>query len=229
MKVLVLNTWEGKLEKEITDYLILASKEFDVFLFQEVNENMKFICDEILKDCFKIIDIKVSDNKYSHYNQAIYFKNNFTLIDETVICCEDKSIGCLQCVCLRDDNGLTYNIVNVHGVTNKGDNKLDYDDRIKQSEVIVDYLRGREGVKIIAGDFNILRNAKSIMLFSQNGYQDLIRDFDIVTTRNNYAWDRFETKMLDSDYVFVDIGTKVKSFEVDDCLVSDHLPMMVEV
>lgn len=86
------------------------------------------------------------------------------------------------------------------------------------------------GIKILGGDFNTLPDEKSITMFETAGYKSLIKDFAVNTTRNRYVWERYpKNKMYYSDYVFVERGTKLKSFDVPGIEVSDHLPMVVEL
>lgn len=226
MKVLVLNLWHAKCRDELEKYLKDKVGDYDVFCFQEVKDDAVVLCDDILKDFQYISDTKIN-NDYCHFESRMYFRKELKNIDSNIISIDNKEIGMMQYLNLSDGNK-NYHIVNVHGVTGKSDNKLDNEARLVQSKLIIDLLKDKFGVKIIAGDFNILRNTNSIKMFSENGYIDLIDKNNIYTTRNKLVWDRFENKMLDSDYVFVKDG-EVALFEVEDVLVSDHLPLMVEV
>jgi predicted extracellular nuclease len=64
---------------------------------------------------------------------------------------------------------------NVHGTSTPG-NKFDSDVRLKQSEVIIDSFE-KDNRKIIIGDFNLLRDTKSIQMFENAGYRNLVKDF----------------------------------------------------
>jgi endonuclease/exonuclease/phosphatase family metal-dependent hydrolase len=67
-------------------------------------------------------------------------------------------------------------------------------------------------------------------MFGDAGYCNLITANRIRTTRNKYVWEKFpDTPQLDSDFMFVGPGVKVIKFEVPDILVSDHLPMLLEI
>ena len=75
-------------------------------------------------------------------------------------------------------------------------------------------------------------DTESVRMFEEAGYRNLIRDFDIKTTRNQISWDMWPDlpKQLWADFVFVSPDIKVKSFVVpEDDESSDHLPMILEV
>jgi endonuclease/exonuclease/phosphatase family metal-dependent hydrolase len=65
-------------------------------------------------------------------------------------------------------------------------------------------------------------------MFSQNGFRDLIKDYGIKSTRNEFAWVH-PVKLMYSDYVYVGGDIKVKSFDVPYMKISDHLPLIVEL
>lgn len=120
-------------------------------------------------------------------------------------------------------------IANVHGKTHPG-HKLDTPTRIKQSKAIIDFLENKKGLKIVGGDFNLLPNTRSVKLFEQNGYSDLIKKFGIKDTRGkiNHEIHKNKTIQYFADYCFVSPDVKVKSFTVPDIEISDHLPLILE-
>jgi len=79
---------------------------------------------------------------------------------------------------------------------------------------------------------------ESLKMFESKGFRNLIKDFKIPTTRNEYAWKHaFEKrglnrpyfgKQLFADYVFVSPEVKVNKFEVSKIEISDHLPMILD-
>jgi len=126
-------------------------------------------------------------------------------------------------------NGKNVNIVNVHGKSIPG-HKLDTPARLKQSETIIEFLKDKNGLTIIGGDFNLMPNTKSITLLEEAGYRNLIHDFDIKETRNRLSWMQFPTheKQHFADYVFVSKDVKVNKFEVPYNEISDHLPQILD-
>ncbi len=120
----------------------------------------------------------------------------------------------------------------VHGKTHPG-NKLDTPERLGQSEMIINFLKNIQGAKIVGGDFNLMPETESIRLLESAGYKNLIKEFDIKSTRNKVSWEEFKNqpgfvKQRFADYVFVSPEVKVKSFEVPYLEVSDHLPLILE-
>lgn len=127
------------------------------------------------------------------------------------------------------NDGKIVNLLNVHGKTRPG-HKMDTPARIKQSQKIIKFMKDKSGLKIIGGDFNLNPDTKSVRLFEEAGYKNLIKDFGIENTRNKLTWEQFpnEEKQHFADYVFVSPDVNVKNFEVPYTEVSDHLPQILE-
>jgi len=94
-------------------------------------------------------------------------------------------------------------------------------------------MKGASGPQIVIGDFNLLPDTESIKKFEVYGYQNLIEDFAIKSTRNRIAWEQFKNepgfvKQHYADYCFVSKDVKVKKFTVPNIEVSDHLPLILE-
>jgi len=120
-------------------------------------------------------------------------------------------------------------ICNFHGRSRPG-NKLDTPERLAQFRAVIDYFRTLAVPLIIGGDFNVDIDTESIRMFELAGYTNLIKKFKIRTTRNRIAWKRYPlTPQLHSDYVFVNDQVRVKSFEVPEVEISDHLPMILNI
>ena len=120
-------------------------------------------------------------------------------------------------------------LANIHGKARPG-HKLDTPTRLRQSKVIINFFKDKHGPKIIGGDFNLLPETKSVQMFEEAGYKNLIKDYKIKTTRNMLAWGtlkKSEEKQCFADYVFTSSDVKVKSFEVPDIKISDHLPLIL--
>lgn len=132
-----------------------------------------------------------------------------------------------------NDHRLT--VFNVHG-TYFPAHKRDTPQRLEQSRTIIDFLKDRSGEKIVMGDFNLLPDTESIRMFAQAGYRNLIDDHQIPTTRGSicrqlhpeFATGKYGFQEF-ADYTFVTPGINVKSFDVPDAPISDHLPMILEI
>jgi len=130
------------------------------------------------------------------------------------------------------NNGKTLNLLNVHGKSRPG-HKFDTPARLKQSQKIIDFMKAKIGAKIIGGDFNLELNTKSVAMFGKAGYKNLIKEFDIKSTRNEVSWKEYSEepgfiKQHFADYCFVSPNVKVQKFEVPYNEISDHLPLILE-
>jgi len=129
-----------------------------------------------------------------------------------------------------ETNNITF--VNLQGMAYPG-SKLDTEERLKQTDKVLGFAKKFSGPKIIGGDFNLLPQAESIINFEKAGYRNLIKEFNITNTRNKWADHtkkdkQYFGKQYFADYVFVSPEVKVKSFEVPNVEVSDHLPQILE-
>lgn len=129
-----------------------------------------------------------------------------------------------------ETNNITF--INLQGMAYPG-SKFDTEERLKQSDKILSFAKKFSGPKIIGGDFNLLPQAESIINFEKAGYKNLIKEFNIINTRNKWADHtkddkQYFGKQYFADYVFVSPEVKVKSFEVPYNEISDHLPQILE-
>jgi endonuclease/exonuclease/phosphatase family metal-dependent hydrolase len=119
-------------------------------------------------------------------------------------------------------------ICNFHGMS-RPVNKLDDPNRLLQSKALINFFKDK-GRVVIGGDFNIFPETESIAMFEEGGYRDLIKEFDIKTTRNQVAWDMYpDNKQYYSDYVFISPLIELRKFTVPENKISDHLPLEIEV
>lgn len=127
----------------------------------------------------------------------------------------------LQYACFKKGNS-SYVIANIHGLWN-GKGKTDSPERIKQSEIIKEFLNKIEGKKILCGDFNLLPGTQSLDILEE-GMINLIKSYKIKTTRSSL----YNKPNKFADYTLVSPEVNVKSFSVPQIEVSDHLPMELE-
>lgn len=118
-------------------------------------------------------------------------------------------------------------LCNVHGIPSPADKK-DTPERIRQSQIIEDFLAGENSAKIVCGDFNLLPDTKSIKMLEEN-MTNLIKKFNIERTRSRLTewWGKKGFQKF-ADYVFVSSEVNVGKFYVPDIDVSDHLPLVLE-
>ncbi len=236
MKIIFLNCFTGQLEKPLLDYISSASSSTDIFCFQEVSVSLEKKISGILINYSKIFEIgfMLSDCN-EEAGQIIYTKNGIEIEKSEKILIHElitKDIGFLLYAELKIGNKKIV-IGNVHGTSAPGDKK-DTSKRLEQSKLILNSFKNLKENVIIGGDFNLLRNTKSIEMFELAGYRNLVKDFNIKATRNKIAWERFKNepnfvKQFDSDYIFASKDVKINSLEVPYNEISDHLPLAVEI
>jgi len=247
MKLITLNTWSGKLDKPLKSFIKNHSDKIDIFCFQEI-----FNCDDNIgqqyltnmKDQNTNLHNNISAilNKYNGlfcpvfgeiFGIAAFVRKSIDIIDfGDITIFENESFSFwddtgedhtrkAQWLKLKSTNG-EFMVVNVHGHwTGKG--KSDDDDRIKQSEKIVNFLDMISLPKIVCGDFNLLLNTKSIAMIDAK-LKNLIKEHKILSTRTSL----YKKEERHADYVFVSPDIKVNSFEVLPDEVSDHSPLFLD-
>ncbi len=264
MKLISLNTWGGCLFESLITFIKDNAKNTDFFCFQEIlhtpdssmdvqtpNHHLFSEVTNILPD-FTGFFAAAQDNYESITNGpseatlglAIFVKKKYVINDKGDFFINNQRNSFVPPDYATMPNNLSYiqlniggkhlTICNVYGAACPV-NKLDSPDRILQSQKILNFVLSQPGEKIIAGDFNLLPNTKSIYMFEENGFHNLIKDFNIFTTRGStikklkpelgtgeYGWQEF------ADYTFVSSGVKTIEFLVPDLPISDHLPMILE-
>ncbi len=229
MKIIFLNTWNGKVRDGLTRFLIEQSSETDVFCFEEAYDEVRRLAQKLLPEHEEVSAHKhiVHDDDWS---LATCVRRGISLLRSEIILNSEKGLGLGLSVQLRCGTKIFY-VLNFHGLAmTRRDNKLDNPARLKQSIAVIDFLKEKTGPKIIGGDFNDLPETESIRMFSENGYRDLIKEFHIATTRNHIALDKYPRhKEYFSDYAFVSPDVVLKNFSVPNIEVSDHLPLILEL
>ena len=146
---------------------------------------------------------------------------------------DDLTMGYNASFITIENSGAPLTIVGLHGIASPY-HKQDTSMRIEQSRRVIDFLKNRAGEKIVMGDFNLDLETESVKMIERAGFRNLIRDFNITTTRGthvrtlfpHYADGPYGFQEF-ADYTFVSSGIHVKTFEVPDEPVSDHLPMIL--
>jgi endonuclease/exonuclease/phosphatase family metal-dependent hydrolase len=130
----------------------------------------------------------------------------------------------VQYLTLEIEDGKTRTICNFHGLWN-GRGKSDSEDRLRQSEKIISFLSSMDGEIIFCGDFNLLPNTKSLLLLEDFGLRNLVKEYEITSTRTSL----YTKSEKFADYILVSDSVKVCSFEVLPDEVSDHSPLSLVV
>jgi endonuclease/exonuclease/phosphatase family metal-dependent hydrolase len=119
-------------------------------------------------------------------------------------------------------------IVNYHGVPRPGD-KQDTPERIMQSERILDLVADRSVRTIVVGDFNLMPDTRSVKMFEEAGFRNLVMEFEVRTTRSTLTkYHGTPEQQNYADYIFTK-GVNVDAFEVLPDEVSDHLALKLKL
>lgn len=220
------------MEQKLFDFVEYHNTDNTIFCLSEVDDqsllklSQKLINHKFISDTDKILT-----NLNHYYTQAIFYPNKFNLLERHKIFTFRNirhDVGFDQVLLLEIENIKLW-ISNVHGKAKPG-HKLDTSVRLRQSKIIINSLKNKNEPRIIGGDFNLLPDTKSVKVFEENGYRNLIQEFDIKDTRGKINANKYEGKEIQkfADYCFVSKDVKVKSFEVPDIEISDHLPLILE-
>lgn len=224
MKIISLNTWQGKQKESLKSYLQQHDVDTDVFLLQEADGETESLRREIFMGEQSVTTRKYDPAYEEEYWVTSVFKSNFQLHSSGTFFASNPEQGHGHWL-EGEYKGERYIICNVHG-TPVSSEKNDTPTRIEQSKEILIFLKSRPGKHIIMGDFNLLPDTQSISLFEEAGYRNLISEYEIDTTRNELAWARYpDSKQLFADYAFVSQDVQVLDFQVPKNEISDHLPL----
>jgi endonuclease/exonuclease/phosphatase family metal-dependent hydrolase len=115
-------------------------------------------------------------------------------------------------------------VINFHGLWEMGKNKTDTEDRLRQSDNIISFLKTVTSPFVFCGDFNLLPHTESLKKLEQFGLRNLIKEYGVTSTRTRY----YEKEHKFADYALVSEGIEVKEFKILPDEVSDHSPMYLE-
>lgn len=240
MKIISLNTWGGRIHEPFLNFL-KENEEVDIFCFQEVYKDAFGIEKEYLEDSLDLYnDIsKMLPNHKGyfrpsigdHYGLAIFVKSSIHVLEEgdvTIYDVQNYEGGGnhsrnLQYIKIQDKDKVLC-VANVHGLWN-GQGKTDTNERVEQSKRIVNFLQGINEDIVLCGDFNLLPETQSISIVEDFGLRNLIKDFNIISTRTSL----YEKPVKFADYVFISQKIKVNDFKVMIDEVSDHSPLWLEI
>lgn len=235
IKILSLNTWGGRLDQKLFEFL-KNNQNVDVFCLQEVYNNATEPVVEDMGDKLKLLsDIKellphhyfyfVPDSFIQNYfGNVIFYKNTITINNhgnfqihksKNKTNKKDRSRVLQFLEMDLEDTKLT--IANTHCLWNE-EGKMDNDDRIKQSKIISNFLNTIKTPVVLCGDFNLLPDTESIKIIENAGVKNLIKEYNIKSTRTSFYKkpDKF------ADYIFVSQDIKIESFKLLPDEISDH-------
>src|SRR3989338_11600764 len=121
-------------------------------------------------------------------------------------------------------NNKRLQILNVHGLHSR--DKQDSKRTLAQCKYILNATKRKNIPTIIAGDFNLLPDTKSIQILNKK-FRNLINEYNIASTRPDFN-DGTYTGNIVVDYIFVNDKIKVNSFQVFNTNISDHFPLILD-
>ena len=242
LKIIFLNIWHGHVWDKLQEFILGEAVTTDAFCFTEVGPELQTKLANLLPDYRPFYDelIRTDYLDGGIDGQGIFVKSGINVENngkQYVYKVTKKDCGVLQTMEIVI-NSRRVLIGSIHGKAQPG-HKLDTKARIAQSKKTIEFFKNKNGPKIIGGDFNLMPDTKSIEMFEKAGYRNLISDFKIKSTRNHFSWEQAERQYKENgdpfferqdfaDYVFVSPGVKVKSFEVPNIEISDHLPLILD-
>lgn len=233
MKILSLNVLDAKLRDALQTFLESQLGSTDAFCFQEtLGPTIETLLAELFpSELYTTIWAEKTTNGDGQYNLCTVVKKPLQVPhSQTILAPQDKGTGQALASKVVSPDDRTFTVVNVHGAPYPGD-KLDTEGRLRQSDAIIHWLgEHSSSPAIICGDFNLLPETEAVKKFARAGYQDLIADYKIPTTRNELAWKNWpDTIQLFADYTFVSPELNVTGFSVPNAEASDHLPMITTI
>jgi endonuclease/exonuclease/phosphatase family metal-dependent hydrolase len=242
MKILQLNTWGGRLQRQVINLLI--KEQPDVVCLQEVirvhkgDDNLFFgTLREILEqlpdyksyfspvfgipfmgtqaDFGNCILTKLAMTKQETIFTNKQYVSNFNFDDY------DYNVRNLQHVIVTTPNGPLH-VLNHHG-HHVAAHKDGDDQTFRQTKQIADYIRSLKGNVLLTGDFNLSPHSESLEQINDILENQCLKH-PVTTTRN-----QFTPKTEVCDYIFTNKEMTVSNFKILPDLVSDHMALVANL
>lgn len=244
MRLITLNTWGGRIKKELAEFLNKNSNSTDIFCFQEIYNRATHIhlaqggIDpnlNLFDDLEKILTNHRGYFRPSYletYGLATFVNKNISTIEEGEFFVHKnkgfmpgkivaKHARNVQYISIRQNND-NLHVFNFHGLWN-GLGKDDSEDRLEQSRKLKQYIQKFEGKKIICGDFNLSPDTESLKILERTPLRNLIKEYKVTSTRTSF----YEKDNRFADYIFTNNKVNVVDFKVLKDEVSDHSPLVL--
>lgn len=258
MKLICLNLWTGKIHDPLVEFIKTKRNETDIFCFQEVSKSDRnIITHETYSNLIAELEELLPDFNYYFtpigqgfdtkgpvdfelkIGQANFVKKNLKILSEGDIFVYRKSgdMGTPHSdgradfprnflYSEIDKNGKRFLVLNLHGYWEPKP-KYDTPQRFKQSEMILDFIEKKKLPVVLTGDFNLSIDTKSLLML-EDKLTNLVRSYNLPTTRSNFYDPYYKNHDKFADYVLVSTDVKVNNFEALQDQVSDHLPLYLE-
>jgi exonuclease III len=170
------------------------------------------------------------------FGQAIFVKKSVEVLEISAFLLyssdkdpfKDTTIGSVTGKCQYVDLRIQDKVVtfcNIHGLWQWAKN--DTPERMRQSEILIDFISARKNPAVLIGDFNINPKTESVAKLGKN-FKNLISEYGVQTTRNKLYLDMEKYKDYVSDYAFLTPDIFLNDFKVLKEEVSDHLPLFLD-
>lgn len=242
MKILQLNIWGGKLDKNLDD--LLRREDADVLCLQEV-VHLPGSHSFFFEDLEEIQQISNYDHvhftpsyecNFMHrtmsWGNAILSRQPFVDTNDLYTYMEkvenfdrmihtDYNAGrVLQHVVIKTEK-TPLHILNHHGYHLNGHKNGD-DETMRQCGMIADYVKTLEGSVVLCGDFNLVGNSQSMEQINSLLINHVNRN-NVATTRTPLTH-----KTEACDFILTSPDIEVQTFRVLDDIASDHKALVVE-
>ncbi|CAN5676480.1 hypothetical protein BH23PAT1_BH23PAT1_1480 [soil metagenome] len=240
MKVLQLNIWAGRLQRDIPK--LIKEEKPDIICLQEAisferDDAGMFYTIENMQQCH--------DLPYVSMAPVFSFKlmNGIARFGNCILSCLpiQKSESVFTYMSHKEDfdfnedsgnarnfihaetiiGGTTYHVITHHGY-HVPEHKNGNEETLRQMRQMREYIDSLDGPIILTGDFNLAPHSESLEIINQRLHNHSISG-KLKTTRN-----QFTHKTEVCDYIFTNEKVKVKRFYASDALVSDHKALFLE-
>ncbi len=255
MNIVSLNTWGGLAGRELLVSFFEKYKDsVDVFCLQEIwaeshevliggkkvgGRNLEH--DKVMVDGLSLVSSILDTHTPffrphfgDHYGLLMFVRKDLKVVDEGELFVHrekgyipEGDVGHharnIQYVHIETENGMR-TVINFHGLWN-GQGKGDSEDRLKQSDKIVEFLKSVNNPTVFCGDFNLLPETESLKKFEEIGMRNMIKEFGITSTRTSF----YDKDIPYADYTFITNDVELKEFKMLPEEVSDHKAMFINI
>lgn len=244
MKVLQINVWMGRLAKGLIRYI--EKEQPDIICIQEAFNSdftvpypdRMYTILQLLKEASGLeyeyfsmrYSIDVMDGTVPYGNAILSrfpFQSTDTVQIENAVIehvtpeTEVRNVNNLQIVTV-DVDGEMWTIANHHGHHEYDPDGND--ESVAAMERVAKVLREVSGPLVLCGDLNVWAESPAMRVFD-GWLDDIVTHSDAKTTLARINVDR----EIVCDHILVNDSVEVKSFRVDEVIISDHYPLVAEL
>lgn len=240
MKLMTLNVWQGRLERVLLKHLEQQDIDFAcmqeavdypgktnglISSYQKIGTSMR-----LNHQFFSALNAMKLGSRNLTFGNVIYSSRPFEQT-ETIFTrgsykegfdfdIDDYNIRALQHAMVTVGDKKLH-ILNHHG-HHIDTHKLGDDETMRQITLIINYIKKLDGAVILCGDFNLSPESESMKQFDPI-LRNLPVEYKLETTRSLLTY-----KKEVCDYIFVNQDVDVKSFSMDQTIISDHNALTLE-